>query len=81
MSQPVDADDRAIYERLIADLEVQPWANLLLKNIVVQNGVVHLWGYTSSEDERRALRVAAMNVDGVKGVEDHMRQYHVSLWD
>jgi CBS domain-containing protein len=38
---------------------------------VVTDGVVHLWGIIRSEDERRALRVAAENIPGVRGVEDH----------
>ena len=72
VSQPVRADDRAIYERLVADLQAQPWAHLFSKNIFVEDGVVHLWGLVENEEERRALRVAAENIPGVKGVEDHL---------
>jgi osmotically-inducible protein OsmY len=36
--------------------------------IVVTDGIVHLVG---SADERRALRIAAENTPGVRGIEDH----------
>ena len=72
ISKDVSADDRTIRERLIADLRAQPWASMLTKNIVVENGAVHLFGFVRSEDERSALRVAAENVPGVTKVEDHL---------
>ena len=48
------------------------WASLRHVNIVVTGGVVHLWGMVDSEDQRRALNVAAESVPGVKSVEDHL---------
>jgi CBS domain-containing protein len=69
-----DADedhDRTIRERLFAELRQQKWARSAEGNIVVSDGVVHLWGVVGSEAERAALRVAAENVEGVQGVEDH----------
>ena len=71
-SRAASLDDRTIRERLLAELDAQPWTNMLVKNIVVQDGIVHLWGVVDTEDERRALRVAAENVEGVRGVEDHL---------
>jgi CBS-domain-containing membrane protein len=65
-------DDRAIREQLLAELQKQHWVHMGLKNVVVQDGVVSLWGMVSSDDERRALRIAAENVPGVKGVEDNL---------
>ncbi len=38
---------------------------------IMTDGVVHYWGMLESEDERRAARVAAENVPGVRKVEDH----------
>jgi CBS domain-containing protein len=72
VSKNVSADDRVIRERLTAELKAQPWAHMMTKNIVVENGVVHLFGFVRSEEERRALRVAAENVPGVARVEDQM---------
>jgi len=41
-------------------------------NIVVSDGVVHLWGATESEAERKAVRVAAETTPGVKRIEDNL---------
>jgi len=38
-------------------------------NVVVDKGVVHLWGYVRSAETRDAMRVAAENVPGVRRVE------------
>jgi osmotically-inducible protein OsmY len=63
--------DRLIRERLLAELRRQEWANSAESNVVVSDGVVHLWGTIGSEEERRALRVVAENIPGVRGIEDH----------
>ena len=64
-------NDRVIRERLLADLRKQEWANPTESNVVVSDGVVHFWGTVGSEEERRALRVVAENIPGVRGIEDH----------
>jgi CBS-domain-containing membrane protein len=63
--------DRVIRERLFAELRRQKWANPTEENIIVSDGVVHLWGLVGSEAERTALRVAAENIENVRGIEDH----------
>ena len=40
-------------------------------NVVVLDGILHFWGTVGSEQERRALRVVAENIPGVRGIEDH----------
>ena len=77
IAKSASAGDRAIREQLLGRLATEPWANLALKNIMVQNGVVHLWGFVENEEERRALRIAAQNVPGAKSVEDHLQRYHI----
>jgi CBS domain-containing protein len=69
---PETQDDRAIRDQLLALLKREPWADTHFLNILVSEGVVHLWGLVRSEAERRALRVAAETVPGVLGVEDHL---------
>jgi CBS domain-containing protein len=69
---PKSVDDATIREELVAELRNQPWAHLYTDDIVVENGVVHLHGTVRTEDERRALRIAAENVRGVRSVEDHL---------
>jgi CBS-domain-containing membrane protein len=68
-----EADDRTIRDKLLAELKVQRWAEVAPANITVKDGVVHLWSSYLSEQEKRALVVAAENIPGVRRVEDHMR--------
>src|SRR5215831_20247955 len=68
-----DTDDRSIREKLLTELKVQRWAEVSPANITVKDGIVHLWSSYLSEQEKRALLVAAENIPGVRRVEDHMR--------
>ena len=68
-----EADDRAIQHRLLAELKAQKWAEVSPANIMVKDGIVHLWSSYYSDQEKRALVVAAENIPGVRRVEDHMR--------
>ncbi len=77
IAKSASVDDRAIREQLLGRLAAESWTNLTLKNIIVQNGVIHLWGFVETEEERRALRIAAQNVPGAKSVEDHLERYHI----
>jgi CBS domain-containing protein len=64
--------DSAIRDKLLAHLKAQPWMHTDLLNVTVSDGVVNLWGVTESETERRAIRVAAETIPGVRGVTDHL---------
>ncbi len=68
-----EADDRSIRDRLLAELRAQKWAEVSPANVTVKDGVVHLWSSYLSEQEKRALVVAAESIPGVRRVEDHMR--------
>jgi CBS domain-containing protein len=70
----VSDDDRVIRARLLAELGRQQWAGKVwAQDIIVSNGIVHLWFGSEEADERRqAIRVAAENVSGVRGVEEHV---------
>lgn len=68
-----DGDDRTIRNNLLAELDGHRWANLWAADIVVHDRVVHLWfADDQPEEERRAIRVAAENTPGVRGVEQHL---------
>jgi CBS domain-containing protein len=76
----MSADDRTILARLLAHLATQPWARLSTKNIIVENGVAHLFGFVENDDERNAMRIAAEGIPGVTGVEDHLApELHLPL--
>ncbi len=63
--------DLTIRERLLAEIADEKWARGSLSSILVQDRVVHLWPDPLSEEERRALHVAALRIPGVARVEDH----------
>ena len=67
------ADDRTIRQNLLAELKGREWVHTWAADIIVRDGVVHLWvSDDRPEEERQALRVAAENVPGVRGVEEHV---------
>jgi len=63
--------DEAIRARVAAELEGQPWWRAPYSSVQVRDGVVHYLGLIDTEEQRSAARVAAENVPGVRGVEDH----------
>jgi CBS domain-containing protein len=69
---PAAAGDAAIRDRVLAELEAANWAPRVGVTIDVKDGVVLLEGVVSDDKERAALRVAAENVPGVKGVVDRL---------
>ncbi|MEI9806193.1 MAG: CBS domain-containing protein [Pseudolabrys sp.] len=69
---PKSQDDRTIRLELLDRLEQQNWTDFGGRNIIVQDGVVHLWGLVGSESERKALTSLAHEVPGVASVADEM---------
>lgn len=67
-----EATDTEIRKRIMAELGDQPWADTLLINVTVKDGVVDLWGITRSDAEKTAIRVAAETTPGVKSVNDNL---------
>ena len=65
-------DDRTIRERVLQAYKGQSWAPDFGENVVVKDGVVHLWGSVRTELQRQALLVRARNVAGVRDVVDHI---------
>src|SRR5262245_56495115 len=71
-TRPGATDDGSIRARIYAELQTQPWAPVNLLDIVVRNGVVHLWGVLLDERQREAIYVVVENTAGIKGIEDHL---------
>jgi CBS domain-containing protein len=66
----VPQDDRDIRERIHKTLaDMGSGAHV---NIIVSDGVAHLWGLVDTAEEAQAVRVVAENTPGVKAVEDHL---------
>jgi signal-transduction protein with cAMP-binding, CBS, and nucleotidyltransferase domain len=74
------SSDAAIRDQLLAHLRRQPWAHTTLLNVTVNDGVVDLWGFTSSEGEREAIRVAAESTSGVCAVNDNLVVRRMQAW-
>ena len=68
----IPLSDATIRDKLLAHLKEQRWAHTGLLNVTVNDGVVNLWGMTSSDEERKAIRVAAETTRGVRAVNDNM---------
>jgi CBS-domain-containing membrane protein len=69
-ARSASVDDTVIRERLLGELKDAPWAPAL--TVAVKDGIVHLTGILSDERQRQALRIAAENIPGVKGVKDDL---------
>lgn len=69
---PKKESDRNIRLQLLERLGEQQWTDFGSRNIIVENGVVHIWGLVGSESERKALTALAEDVPGVARVSDEM---------
>lgn len=72
--------DDAIRQQLLAELDGQPWWRDGNSTVRVVDGVVHYLGLLDSYDAREAARIAAENVPGVRGVEDHRLRLPDVAW-
>ncbi len=80
---PSDADDEQairsrvldelIRKRLLDELGRLQWPNVWADDVIVKDQVVHLWLCDDRPaDQRQALRIAAENTAGVRGVQEHI---------
>jgi CBS domain-containing protein len=74
-----DSDDPGIRDKLLAALMAQEWFNakewfkIWAADIIVRDRAVHFWfSVDHSEEERRAARMVAENIAGVRRVEEHI---------
>lgn len=63
--------DSEIRKKVISRLNAQPWRPSML-NVTVHDGTVDLWGLVTSEEEKKAARIAVEIVPGVKVVNDNL---------
>ena len=67
----VTPDDAGIREQVAAGINaagiIEPYVN-----VVVADGIVHVWGFVGSEAEKAAIRIAAETVPGVKAVQNNV---------
>jgi CBS domain-containing protein len=65
------ADDSEIREKVLSRLNAERWRPSLL-NVTVHDGNVDLWGFVTSNDEKKAARIAVEEIVGVKSINDHL---------
>jgi CBS domain-containing protein len=70
--EAVEASDEALRENILTTLRGKRWGCGMI-NVIVQRGVVDLWGFVDNADERRAIRVVAEATPGVRTVNDNLR--------
>ena len=72
--KPLASGDAAIRGRILNALDRAAWAPPNLVNVTVTDGVVELRGAVADGQQRRAIRVLAENVPGVRAVRDELVQ-------
>jgi CBS domain-containing protein len=72
INDPAPSDSQ-IRSAILATAAEDAAIRVVLVDVTVDDGVVHLWGNTASEAEREAFRVVAENTKGVKEVQNHIR--------
>jgi CBS domain-containing protein len=65
------SNDSEIREKVLSLLNGERWRPALL-NVTVHDGNVDLWGFVTSNDEKKAARIAIEGVVGVKSINDHL---------
>ena len=68
----IPLSDVNIRDKLLTRLKAQKWAHTSMLNVTVNDGVVDLWGVTTSDAERKAVCVAAETTPGVRAVNDNL---------
>jgi CBS domain-containing protein len=66
------ADDRHIREAILDEVEHNTGVQTEGISVIVDGGVVEIWGLVESLEQKQAVTVAAENVSGVARVENHL---------
>jgi CBS domain-containing protein len=68
--------DEVLRKIIVLNLRKLPWtAAMATVDVIVDRGVVNLWGVVRNEEEKNAIRVATEETPGVQAVNDHLRVY------
>src|SRR6516165_10515674 len=65
------AGDSQIRDEVLSRLNAQLWRPSM-RNVAVHDGAGDLWGFVTSDDEKKATRSAVERVPGVKTIDDHL---------
>ncbi|AQU81470.1 MAG: CBS domain-containing protein [Halomonas sp.] len=65
-------DDRKIRDAILKEVDQHTGAPTETISLIVDGGVVEIWGLVESPEQKQAVTVAAENVPGVTKVENHL---------
>lgn len=68
----VASDDRGLRQAVLEEIDRAGLSYHPYVNIVVSEGVVHLWGFVETREEADALALACSNVGGARKVDSHL---------
>ena len=71
--------DEGLRQSIVTQLREKPWGHGMV-NVIVRDGRVNLWGVVDSEEEKKAVRIAAERTAQGAVVNDNLRVYHLSTW-
>jgi CBS domain-containing protein len=64
--------DEDLRHAVMSKIHELPWTGSIF-DVIVDRGIVNLWGVVRTEEEKNALRVVAEGTPGVRAVKDHLR--------
>jgi CBS domain-containing protein len=67
--------DAALQKALIEKIRTQSWLNPTYLVPLVNGGVVDLWGFIESDEQRKALFVLIEEVTGLRAIRDHTTRF------
>jgi CBS-domain-containing membrane protein len=71
-AHPASRRDEELRRDICAACQGRSWSQAKQVDVVVNDGVAHLWGVAPTDLVRQAYRAAAENVPGIRTVEVHM---------
>jgi CBS domain-containing protein len=77
---PASVEDETIRKQILEEIQAADWAPTYGVSVVVVDGIVQVWGVVDSPEQGEALRVAATNAPGVKGVELNVSSIPAYAW-
>jgi len=66
------AADDVLREAILGQLRPSKWWHGADRDVIVTDGIAHVWGDARSAEEADAIRVIVENIDGVRRVKSHL---------
>ena len=80
VAAPLSAADETIRRQILDEIRAGGLAPTYGLTVMVADGLVQIWGLVDAPEQGEALRVAAENVPGVKGVELNVTRIPAYAW-